>query len=86
MNIDNLKEYEAGYVLKLHTSLEKKGGWSFTRWKEVTKIKPFVVIVIGKILIDDKWCFVTQNAVYEDIYFSLEEAQTECEKRNKQRG
>ena len=82
MNLDNLKEYDIGYVIKPRTYLEDKGGWSFTRWKEVTKIKPFEIVVLGKVFYEDKWRFVTSKGVYNDIYFSLEEAIEECEKRN----
>ena len=82
MNIDNLKEYDIGYVIKPHIYLEDKGGWSFTRWKEVTKMKPFAIIVLGKVFYEDKWRFVTPTAVYDDIYSSLEEAEAECEKIN----
>ena len=86
MNLDNLKEYEVGYVPSKHFTYEKGGGWSFTRYKEVSKYKPLRVVLLGKVLLDGEWHFVicahNTIAFYKNVYSSKEEAQAECEKRN----
>jgi hypothetical protein len=87
MNVEDIvKTYDVGYILSKCLTYEKRGGWSFTRYKEVSKYKPLRVVLLGKVLLDDEWHFVICNhnsiAFYKNVYSSLEEAEEECERKN----
>lgn len=55
MNVEDIvKTYDVGYILSKCLTYEKRGGWSFTRYKEVSKYKPLRVVLLGKVLLDDE--------------------------------